>query len=63
MNTAQLETELVVTRDWDCIHPMMKVVPVEWEYNIPFGVLYSPKPSEIVERFLSAVKTVIKGRC
>ena len=62
-NTCERNKDLlVVIRDWDCIHPMMKVVPVEWEYNIPFGVLYSPKPSEIVERFLSAVKTVIQGQ-
>jgi len=25
---------------------VMKILPVEWNYEIPFGLLYSPTPSE-----------------
>ncbi len=53
---------LLVIKSWDCVHPMMKVIPVEWEHNIPFGVLYSKTPSPTVERFLMAVKTVIEQK-
>ena len=50
---------LLVIRSWNCVHPMLKVIPVEWDHSIPFGVLYSNEPSHTVERFLQAVKEVI----
>lgn len=55
----QEKNVLLVIKSWNCVHPMLKVIPVEWEYSIPFGVLYSNKPSHTVERFLQAVKEVI----
>lgn len=55
----QEKNVLLVIKSWNCVHPMLKVIPVEWEYSIPFGVLYSNKPSRTVERFLSAVEEVI----
>lgn len=55
----QEKNVLLVIQSWNCVHPMLKVIPVEWEYSIPFGVLYSNEPSRTVERFLQAVKAVI----
>lgn len=50
---------LMVVKPWNIVHPLLKIIPVEWEYNIPYGLLYSPNPSEIVQHFLSAVQTVL----
>ena len=36
------------------------VIPVEWDYSIPFGLLHSPKPSGIVKQFLEAVKEAVQ---
>lgn len=33
---------LLVIEKWSCVHPMMKVIPVDWEYKISFGLLYPP---------------------
>ncbi len=55
----QEKNVLLVIKSWNCVHPMLKVIPVDWEYKIPFGVLYSNEPSPTVERFLQAVKAVI----
>lgn len=44
---------------WDSVHPLLKVIPVEWNHFIPYGLLHSPAPSEIVERFLSAIQMVL----
>jgi hypothetical protein len=33
---------------------------VDWRYTIPFGLLHSPTPSDTVQRFLDAVKTVLE---
>ncbi len=60
-NRCELEKNvLLVIKSWDCVHPMLKVIPVEWDHSIPFGVLYSTHPSDTVRRFLGAVKTVIE---
>ncbi len=47
---------MLVIEKWSCVHPMMKVIPVDWDYEIPFGILHSPKPSKMLERFLEAVR-------
>ena len=44
------------------VHPMMKEIPVEWNHSIPYGLLYSTEPSEIVQRLLTAVKLVMKSQ-
>lgn len=45
---------------WASVHPLLKVLPVEWDYSIPYGVLHSPEPSPIVQRFLDVAKVVGK---
>ena len=49
---------LLVIEKWFCIHPMMKVIHVEWAYDIPFGILHSSTPTKMLSRFLSAVQQV-----
>ena len=50
---------LMATSNWANVHPLLKVIPVDWEHTIPFGLLHSPTPSPTVGRFLEAVQTVI----
>ncbi len=45
---------------WASVHPLLKVIPVEWNYSIPYGILHSPEPSPIVQRFLDVAKVVGK---
>lgn len=41
---------------WADAHPLLKVIPVEWDYSIPYGLLHAPEPTETVRRFLEAAK-------
>ncbi len=50
---------LMVVENWNEVHPLLKVIPVEWKYTIPYGILHSPQPSPLVKRFLKAVKTAV----
>ena len=52
---------LISIKSWSMVHPLMKVIPVEWDddYTMPVGILYSPQPTEVVKRFLSALKEVL----
>ena len=47
---------LLAIPGWANVHPLLKVIPVEWEYSIPYGLLDSHHPTESVKKFLSAVK-------
>ena len=50
---------LMVVENWKDVHPLLKVIPVEWKYTIPYGVLYSPEPSDLVKRFLKAIQKAV----
>lgn len=41
---------------WANVHPLLKMIPVQWEHSIPYGLLHSPTPSGTVKRFLAAAK-------
>lgn len=45
--------------EWKHVHPLLKVMPVDWNYSMSFGLLHSTAPTEIVQRFLNAVRSVI----
>ena len=53
---------LLAIEKWSCVHPMIKVIPVDWEYTISFGILCPPHPSKMLERFLNAVRQVVSAR-
>lgn len=50
---------LMAVQAWENVHPLLKVIPVDWTHSIPYGLLHSPEPSESVQHFLTAVKTVL----
>lgn len=51
---------LLAIPGWANVHPLLKVIPVEWEHSIPYGLLHSPQPSEIVKRFLAATQLIVE---
>ncbi len=51
---------LLAVPRWQNIHPLLKVIPVDWDYTIPYGLLHSPKPSKTIKKFLCAVQDTLK---
>jgi len=49
---------LMAVGSWENVHPLLKIIPVDWDYAIPFGILYSPTPSENVLSFIHAVAQI-----
>ena len=47
---------LLAIPGWANVHPLLKVIPVEWDHSIPYGLLHAPHPSETVKRFLEAAQ-------
>lgn len=52
---------LLAVQNWESIHPLLKVIPVEWNYSIPFGILYSPNPAPMVKKLLHAIRKALSG--
>lgn len=50
---------LTIINQWEHVHPLMKAVPVEWDFRVPFGIIHAKNPTENVRRFLNAVQTII----
>lgn len=50
---------LMAIENWKYVRPLLKILPVDWGYTIPFGLLHSPEPSPMVSRFLKAVEKVL----
>ncbi len=46
---------LISLKSWDNLHPLIKVIPVDWNYKMPYGIMYSPEPSKAVKQFLEAL--------
>ena len=50
---------LVCIQPWANVHPLLKVIPVEWDFSMPYGLLHARSPSETVAKFLEAIKSII----
>lgn len=47
---------LIAIPGWKDVHPLLKIIPVEWDHTIPFGLLYSLNPSKKVNQFLEIIE-------
>ncbi len=51
---------LLAISGWSNVHPLLKVIPVDWDFSIPFGLLHSHEPSKTVNRFLKAAGEAVR---
>lgn len=51
---------LMAVPQWESVHPLLKIIPIEWNHSIPFGLLYSQFPSTTVNTFIRAVAQAFK---
>ena len=49
---------LLAIKSWESIHPLIKIIPVDWAYTIPFGLLCSKERSDKVKRLINAIEKV-----
>jgi DNA-binding transcriptional LysR family regulator len=43
---------------WADIHPSLVTIPVDWDFTIPYGLLYPLHPSEEVNQFIGIIKEI-----
>lgn len=51
---------LLSIKSWESVHPLVKIIPVNWDCRIPYGLLYAKEPSDKVERLIEAVQGITK---
>lgn len=51
---------IITVEGWEDVHPLLRIVPADWNYKIPFGILYSPNPTKQVENFILALQKLSK---
>lgn len=49
---------LLTLECWAEVHPSLVTIPVDWDFSIPYGILYQLQPNDDIQRFLDSIKTV-----
>ena len=55
---AETGNALLTLECWQDVHPALVTLPVNWDYAIPYGLIYALEPSEDVKRFVQAVTRI-----
>ena len=60
-NRCEQEGLLLLTLDaWQDVHPSLKTIPVDWDYKLPYGLLYPINPSNNVQRFIDIMTSFLQ---
>lgn len=57
---AETKNVLLTIECWSEVHPGLVTIPVDWEYEIPYGLLYSHDAPEDVRRFVETAALQIR---
>ena len=58
---AETQNVLLTIECWKDVHPGLISVPVNWDYSIPYGLLYSLNAPEDVMKFVKAAEEITKN--
>ncbi len=56
---AETKNVLLTLECWQEVHPGLVSIPVNWDYSIPYGLLYSINAPDDVLRFVKAVEDIV----
>lgn len=57
---AQTRNAMVTLECWQDVHPGLVTIPVDWDYPLPYGLLYALEPDEDTIKFCEAVKKLLQ---
>lgn len=57
---AQTRQPLLTLDCWAEVHPSLVTLPVDWDFTIPYGLLYQPDPIPDVARFVALAKALAR---
>lgn len=53
---AETDNILLTIECWKDVHPGLITIPVDWDYSIPYGILYALDPPKDVLKLINAIK-------
>lgn len=54
---AQEDILLLSTDMWDHMHPSLVQIPVQWDYSIPYGIMYPLNPAPYLIQFIHLIRS------
>ena len=57
---AETKNALLTIECWQEVHPGLVSIPVNWDYSIPYGLLYSKQADEDVLHFVEMAEKYIQ---
>ena len=54
----QENAPIITVEGWEDVHPLLRIIPADWGYRIPFGILYSPTPTKQVRDFIGSLQNI-----
>ena len=62
-NECEQMNYLMETLDiWTDVHPSLVTRSMEWDYEIPYGIIYAKDPSKAVKEFIEVIQNYISDR-
>ncbi|MCM1062402.1 MAG: LysR family transcriptional regulator [Eubacterium sp.] len=59
-NMCEQQGCLMETLDiWSNLHPSLVTIPVNWSYEMPYGILYEKEPSDVVKGFVGVISKAV----
>lgn len=57
LNRCEQEGKVLLTLEsWADVHPFLHTIEVEWDFTMPYGIVYPKEPTQNVLLFLEAIK-------
>lgn len=53
---------VIAIDDRESVHPLLKIIPAERGAAVPYGIMYSPNPSDNVKKFIKAVEKIVGAK-
>lgn len=54
---AQEDILLLSTDMWEHMHPSLVQIPIEWDYSIPYGIMYPLNPAPYLIQFIHLIRS------
>lgn len=47
---------MITISTWAELHPSLVTIPCDWQYTVPYGIVFSQQPSNLVSEFVEAIR-------
>lgn len=59
-NQIAVSQEFLVSADcWKDVHPMLKTIPIDWSFTMPYGFIYTKEPPKEMLQFIMAIGNIL----